>query len=117
GTTEKLVGDAVHAIFGAPLEQADHAERAVACAMEMDAFAESFRKRKIEESIPLGVTRIGVHSGKAIVGNFGGELFFDYTAHGDAINTAARLEAVNKRLGTRICVSADVVRQIPDFTG
>ena len=117
GTTEKIVGDAVHAIFGAPKEQVDHAARGVACAMEMDEFAESFRKKKNAEGLALGVTRIGVHSGNAIVGNFGGDLFFDYTAHGDAINTAARLEGVNKYLGTRICVSASVASQIPDFHG
>ena len=72
---------------------------------------------KTLRGIPLGVTRIGVHTGLAIVGNFGGEQFFDYTAHGDAINTAARLEGANKYLGTRICVSERVVGQIPDFTG
>ena len=52
-----------------------------------------------------------------MVGNFGGDTFFDYTAHGDAINTAARLEAANKALGTRICVSGDTVLQIPVFRG
>ena len=117
GTVDKVVGDAVHAIFGAPLEQADHAARGIACAMEMDRFAESFREQKIAENIPLGVTRIGVHTGLAMVGNFGGEQYFDYTAHGDAINTAARLETANKYLGTRICVSEHVVAQIPSFTG
>jgi adenylate cyclase len=117
GTVDKIVGDAVHAIFGAPLEQADHAAMGVACAMEMDQFAEVFRARKIAENIPLGLTRIGVHTGLAMVGNFGGDQFFDYTAHGDAINTAARLEAANKYLGTRICVSEHAVREIPGFTG
>jgi adenylate cyclase len=117
GTIEKIVGDAVHAIFGAPKEQADHAARGVACAMEMDAFAEAFREKKNAEGLALGVTRIGVHSGNAIVGNFGGELYFDYTAHGDAVNTAARLEGVNKFLGTRVCVSEQVVEQVPDSKG
>ena len=116
GTMDKIVGDAVHAMFGAPMEQVDHTTRGLACAMEMDAFAEVFRKKKNDDGLPLGVTRIGVHSGSAIVGNFGGDLFFDYTAHGDAINTAARLEGVNKFLGTRICVS-EIVNQIPDFKG
>ncbi len=117
GTVDKVVGDAVHAIFGAPMEQADHARLGVACALEMDEFAEKFRARKIADNIPLGATRIGVHTGLAMVGNFGGEQYFDYTAHGDAINTAARLESANKYLGTRICVSEDVVREIDDFTG
>ena len=51
------------------------------------------------------------------MGNFGGDLYFDYTAHGDAINTAARLEGANKFLGTRTCVSEQVTEQIPGFTG
>lgn len=117
GTVDKVVGDAVHAIFGAPLEQLDHAARGIACAMEMDQFAEKFRQQKNAEGVQLGVTRIGVHTGLAMVGNFGGGQFFDYTAHGDAINTAARLEGANKYLGTRICVSEDVVAQIAGFTG
>lgn len=117
GTVEKIVGDAVHAIFGAPLEQADQAARSVACALDMDVFAENFREEKVATGVALGVTRIGVHSGPAIVGNFGDEKFFEYTAHGDAINTAGRLENVNKYLGTRICVSEKVVEQVPDFKG
>lgn len=117
GTVDKVVGDAVHSMFGAPLEQPDHAERAVRCAMAIDAFCEAFRQRQITAGIPLGVTRIGVHTGPAIVGNFGGELYFDYTAHGDVINTTARLESANKPLGTRICVSSDAVAHIPDFSG
>ncbi len=75
----------------------------------MDAFTETYRKKKNAEGIELGMTRIGVHSGNAIVGNFGGDLFFDYTA--------ARLEGANKFLGTRICVSENVTEQIPEFTG
>lgn len=117
GTTEKIVGDAVHAIFGAPVDQPDQAARSVACALEIDAFAETFRGAKHEQGIPLGVTRIGLHAGPAIVGNFGGELFFDFTAHGDAINTTARLEGANKHLGTRICASAAVASKVPDFCG
>ncbi len=117
GTIDKIVGDAVHAIFGAPLDQADHAANAIACAMSMDAFSESYRKEQAAKGISLGATRIGVHSGCAIVGNFGGELLFDYTAHGDAINTAARLENLNKYLGTRICISMDVVERVADFKG
>ena len=66
--------------------------------------------------MPLGVTRIGVHAGSAIVGNFGGGRLFDYTAYGDTINAAARLEAVNKQLGTRICVSAAAVALAGDFS-
>ena len=117
GTVMKVVGDALHAIFGAPIDQSDHAERAVACALEIDAFAVVFQAEKIANGVPLGVTRIGINSGQAIIGNFGGDYFFDYTAYGDAVNVAARLEGVNKQLGTRICVSQGVVEQIVDFEG
>jgi adenylate cyclase len=117
GTIDKIVGDAVHAMFGAPIAQEDHAARGVACAVELDRCAQEFRARKMAEGIPLGVTRIGVHTGPVIVGNFGGEMYFDYTAHGDAIITAARLETVNKHFHTRICVSEKVVEKIPGFNG
>ena len=58
----------------------------------------------------MGIPRPGVHSGPAMIGNSGGERFFDYTAHGDMVNTAARLESVNKHLGTRICISGVTAR-------
>ncbi|MGQ7845298.1 adenylate/guanylate cyclase domain-containing protein [Granulosicoccus sp. 3-233] len=117
GTTDKIVGDALHVIFGAPVEQPEQAASGLACALEIDAFSESFRRQKAEEGIHLGVTRIGLHKGAATVGNFGGEVFFNYTAYGDTVNTAARLESVNKHLGTRICASATVVDGITGFIG
>ena len=117
GTIHTLVGDAVHAMFGAPIESPDHAARAVACALDLDAFAQAFAARKNAQGVPIGHTRIGVHTGGAIVGNFGGETYFHYTAYGDAVNTAARLESANKHLGTRVCVSGDTMRLIPDFVG
>jgi adenylate cyclase len=117
GTVAKIVGDALHVLFGAPGEQPDHAARAVACALALDEHAEAFRERCLKKGIALGATRIGVHAGPAIVGNFGGGRFFDYTAYGDTINVAARLEAANKQLGTRICVSASVAEKVPDFLG
>lgn len=117
GTVAKIIGDALHVLFGAPGEQPDHASRAIACALELDAFSESLRTRWKTRGIPLGVTRVGVHAGSAIVGNFGGGRFFDYTAYGDTINIAARLEAANKQLGTRICVSGFLADKAPDFRG
>jgi adenylate cyclase len=101
GTVAKIVGDALHVLFGAPGEQPDHADRAISCALALDEYAEAFRQRCHEKGVALGATRIGVHAGPAIVGNFGGRRFFDYTAYGDTINVAARLEAANKQLGTQ----------------
>lgn len=105
GTIDKIVGDALHVMFNAPLDQDDHAERAVRCALELDERCESFRATMSTENVAFGVTRIGINSGECIVGNVGGSDRFDYTGHGDPINTAARLEGANRYIGTRICVS------------
>jgi adenylate cyclase len=117
GTVAKIIGDALHVLFGAPGEQADHAARAVVCALALDEYAQAFRERSHKKGVALGVTRIGVHAGPAIVGNFGGGRFFDYTAYGDTINVAARLEAANKQLGTRICLSATLAAKVERFRG
>jgi class 3 adenylate cyclase len=85
--------------------------------LALDEYAEAFRARCHKKGVALGLTRIGVHAGPAIVGNFGGGRFFDYTAYGDTINVAARLEAANKQLGTRICVSAALADQVKNFHG
>lgn len=117
GTVAKIIGDALHILFNAPGDQPDYATRAIACARDLDAWAQDFRKRWKAKSVDFGVTRIGVHAGPVLVGNFGGGRFFDYTAYGDTINTAARLEAANKQLGTRICVSAAVADGARAFRG
>ncbi|QWG19210.1 response regulator [Bradyrhizobium sediminis] len=117
GTVAKIIGDAIQVLFNAPGEQPDYSRRAIACAHDLDIWAEAFRERWKEKGINFGITRIGVHAGPALVGNFGGSKFFDYTAYGDTINTAARLEAANKHLGTRICVSAAAADGSGDFQG
>jgi adenylate cyclase len=105
GTVDKFIGDAVFAIFNAPVDQPDHYERAVRCALDLDRYAEKFRAEQNAAGVPFGVTRIGVHSGMATVGNFGSHDRMEYTALGDAVNTASRLEGLNKYFGTRTCVS------------
>lgn len=107
GMIDKFIGDAVFGIFNAPIDLPDFAEKAIRCALEIDDFGEKFRKEQEARGIHFGMTRIGVHTGSAIIGNFGGRARFTYTAAGDAVNTAARLEALNKRLGTRVCTSGD----------
>jgi adenylate cyclase len=116
GTLDRIVGDAVAIMFSAPVPQADHRVRALACALEMDTFANNYANRLRQEGSAFGMTRIGVHSGEVIVGNFGGSNMFDYRALGDAVNTAARLESVNKHLGTRICVSEAILADNPQAT-
>jgi adenylate cyclase len=117
GTVAKIIGDAIQVLFNAPGDQPDFATRAVACAHDLDVWAESFRERWKARAVNFGATRIGVHAGPALVGNFGGSRFFDYTAYGDTINTAARLESANKFLGTRVCASATVAAAAANFKG
>lgn len=117
GTVAKIIGDALQVLFNAPGDQPDYATRAVACAHDLDAWAQDFCVRQSAKGVHFGATRIGIHAGPALVGNFGGNRFFDYTAYGDSINIAARLEAANKHLGTRICVSASVAKAAENFQG
>ncbi len=105
GTLDRVVGDAVAIMFSAPLPQADHQSRALACALEMQRFAQGYELELKLRGVAFCQTRIGVHSGEVIVGNFGGDTIFDYRALGDPVNTASRLEAANKYLGTLVCVS------------
>ena len=117
GTVAKVIGDGIQILFNAPGDQPDYAARAIVCAHALDVCAQNFREKCKSEGVNFGVTRIGVHAGPALVGNFGGNRFFDYTAYGDTINIASRLEAANKILGTRICVSAAAADGAGDFRG
>jgi adenylate cyclase len=105
GMVDKFIGDAVFAIFNAPVDLEGHQELAVRCALAMDNFSEEFRKKQKAEGINMGATRIGVHTGAAVIGNFGSHARFSYTAQGDAVNTASRLEGLNKYFGTHVSVS------------
>lgn len=105
GTLDRIVGDAVAIVFSAPVEQADHEQRAVNCALAMHRFAQDYLAARRAEGVEFCETRIGVHTGEVIVGNFGGSTIFDYRALGDPVNTASRLEGANKYLGTHVCLS------------
>ena len=104
GMVDKIVGDSVHAFFNAPLDLCDHPQHAVRCAEEMRTWSKAFQSRTQPAQIGFGRTRIGIETGAAIVGDVGIRSKLDYTAHGDSINSAARLEALNKRYGSTICV-------------
>ena len=69
GTIDKMVGDALHVMFNAPLEQPDHAQRAVDCALALDEFCQGFAARQRNAGIDFGITRIGVNTGVTVVGN------------------------------------------------
>ena len=99
GMVDKIVGDAVHALFNAPVDLSNHAARAVECAAVIRSWTEQYRSRPSARLIGLGRTRIGIETGEMVVGDIGIRSKLDYTAHGDAINSAARLEAMNKELG------------------
>jgi adenylate cyclase len=104
GMIDKIVGDAIHAIFNAPFSLDAHPERAVASALELLEVSETVRGSPLGQRIQLGRTRIGIETGQAIVGDVGGGRKLDYTAHGNAMNAAARLEAANKEFGSSICI-------------
>ncbi|AHL73931.1 guanylate cyclase [Stutzerimonas stutzeri] len=108
GTLERIMGDGLAILFSAPLVQADHQRRALACALEIRQFTRQHAVNQHASGVELGCTRIGVHSGEVVVGNFGGSTLFDYRALGDAVNVAARLEGLNRHLGTELCVSETI---------
>jgi len=105
GTLDRIVGDAVAIMFSAPVAQPDHRQRALRCAEAMHRYASRYAAEANARGVPFGVTRIGIHTGEVTIGNFGGATIFDYRALGDPVNTASRLESVNKQLGTLVCVS------------
>jgi len=107
GTLIKYIGDAVFGIWGAPLKMENHAAQACRAAVAMARVHET----ATVESTRALVTRIGVHTGPMLVGNLGSNQRFDYTAIGDTINLAARLESLNKSVGTRTLVSGETLEQ------
>jgi adenylate cyclase len=115
GMVNQFAGDSILAFFNAPAEQPDHAARALACARDLDAFAEGFRRRESSDQAIFGVTRIGVHTGFAVVGNFGSSRRFQYGALGDTLNTTSRIEEINKYFSTRVCASELTVRSGGDM--
>ena len=104
GMVDKIVGDAVHALFNAPVDLDDHPRRAVDCAVAIRAWSKEYQRSPEPAALRFGRTRVGVETGSAVVGDVGIKAKLDYTAHGDAINVTARLEAANKELGSTICV-------------
>lgn len=115
GTIDKFVGDAIVAFWGAPLASDRDPANAVACALALHACSERLRAELAAEGEQLGRTRIGLHCGPVVVGNFGGRQRIQYTALGDAMNTAARLEGANKYLASAILVSGEVRDAAPGF--
>ncbi len=102
GTIDKFIGDAVMAFWGAPQPQADHAERCCRAALDIRrAIADSGLSDDLGHPLQI---RIGINSGRMLVGNIGSELRLNYTVIGDAVNVASRLEGANKSYGTQILI-------------
>ena len=112
GTLDKFVGDMVMALFGAPLDDHEHADHAVQTALAMVAALEDLNREWQAKGHPALGIGIGINSGEMIAGNIGSEQVRSYTVIGDAVNLGARLESLNKDYRTSIIVSEDTVRRL-----
>jgi adenylate cyclase len=113
GVIDKFVGDAVVAFWGAPIARPDDGERAARAGYALWQAGEAFRTGVGPGVPPIGKTRVGLHYGEAVIGNFGGKSRIQYTALGDSMNTASRLEAANKALDSAVMAS----REFADRSG
>lgn len=112
GIVDKIVGDAVHGFFNAPLDLADHAEKAVACARAIIQATEALRGASGIALLGLGRTRIGIETGPAILGEVGRGAKRDYTAYGRPLNLASRLQTANKSFGSSIALGPGTVGEL-----
>jgi len=110
GTVDKYIGDAMMAFWNAPLDQPAHETKALLCAKLIMDNMKELNVELEEEGLPPVEIGIGINSGKAVIGNMGSETRFDYTAIGDAVNVAARLESGTKDLGVSLLVGEDTAR-------
>tara|TARA_R100001369_G_scaffold22841_1_gene41885 strand:+ start:346 stop:2112 length:1767 start_codon:yes stop_codon:yes gene_type:complete len=110
GMVDKYIGDAMMAIFNAPLDQDEHENRAVNCAFQIVENMKELNQELIAEGLPSIAIGIGVNSGDAVIGNMGSEQRFDYTAIGDAVNTAARLESATKEQKVDILIGESTAK-------
>jgi adenylate cyclase len=105
GLLDKYIGDAIMAVFGAPLDQPDHALRACRTGIEMMSELRRLREKWAAEGRPDINIGVGINTGDMVVGNMGSQMRFDYTVIGDSVNLASRLEGTNKEYGTNIIIS------------
>ncbi len=114
GTLIKFIGDAVFVLWGAPIKINDHAERAAKTALVIHRKVQAFNATG---KFPPLLTRIGVNTGPMVVGNLGSAKRFDYTAVGDAVNLASRVEGVNKYIGTNILFTENTRKELGNISG
>ncbi len=110
GTVDKFVGDMIMALYGAPLDDEDHAEHAVQTALAMITTLDQLNREWESQGKPQLDIGIGINTGEMIAGNVGSDTIMSYTVIGDAVNLGARLESLNKDYGTRIIIS-DATRE------
>ena len=115
GTVDKFIGDAVMVFWNAPHPQPDHVARACRAALAAKAAGERLNIEFEADRRKPFVTRFGIHVGEAVVGNVGSTERMNYTALGNTVNLAARLEGLNKETGTTILVSEEVYRRVGDL--
>ncbi|HQC10828.1 MAG TPA: adenylate/guanylate cyclase domain-containing protein, partial [Smithellaceae bacterium] len=114
GLLDKYMGDAIMAVFGAPLDQPDHAERACRTALAMMKELRKLQDKWKAEGRPVFDIGVGLNSGDMVVGNMGSEMRFDYTVMGDMVNLGSRLEGTNKEYGTNIIISEFTYEKVKD---
>ena len=114
GTLDKFIGDGLMVLFGAPLEDADHVAHAVTTALEMQAELAILRDRWRGEGWPEVEIGVGISTGAAIVGNIGSSRRLEYTAIGDTVNLAARIESATKEMGRSILISGPAQAAVAD---
>ncbi len=113
GMHDKYVGDALLAVFGFPVAQPDHAERGVTAALAIQEHVEHANAEWERQGMPVLHTRVGLASGEVVIGTVGARARKTFTAIGEAVNLAARLEALNKPLGTRILLDEATAERLP----
>jgi adenylate cyclase len=114
GMLDKYEGDAIMAVFGAPLAHGNHAVQACAAALMMQTQLVKLRQLWAKQNRPQMMARCGLNTGDMVVGNMGSETRFDYTVMGDAVNLGARLEAANKEYGTLIMIGDNTFKSAGD---
>jgi adenylate cyclase len=115
GTVDKFIGDAVMVFWNAPHPQPDHVARACRAALAARAAGERLNVEFEADGLTPFITRFGIHVGEAVVGNVGSTERMNYTALGNTVNLAARLEGLNKQTGTTILASEDVYQRVGDL--